>query len=358
MNLLSKSSVFLCLIALPWRASSFVPPSNRIAQTKVAGSLAPVRSRSRLLAVGAQDTSDGISLSSTGDLLREQAGTIIWLSPPIACIVAFNGYSVTSKIFHETVQFVSNNNWIPVDGGTLLASIITPAVNGPVMTSLSILFGSLSAITISSLYERQNQIRRSLVSEVEEIRNLAVMVQSFPDASRDKANIYLTQIVERVVDDVSLGKVSKSSIRNRNMDRMLHLLNELSSKALTQPEAAISDNILGGCYSGISKMTTHRSNMISALQATFPPLHYVTLAALGSAICFVFLVETDRDVLFFLAAFQLKTLWALMIGIFSLLAVVIYDLNEPFHGTYKIIDIAPADLGGIIDYIIDPLGGD
>lgn len=344
----------LLFIVFPWHVASF-SPSRRLRPAHSSPVTTNPPSLQSLTAVASHLLEEE---NFSYRMVRSKAGTIIWAGPPLAALIAFNGYGITSKVFHDTVQFLSNNNWIPVDGGALLATIITPAVNGPVMTSLSILFGSLSAMTVSSLYDRQNEIRRSLVSEVEEIRHLAVMVQSFPEKYRNKANKYLTKLIERVTSDVIEGEVSVSSIRNRNMDRMLQLLNDLSTKGLTEPETAVSDNILGGCYSDISNLNTHRSNLITALQATFPPLHYVTLTLLGSAICCVFLVETDRDVLLFLAAFQLKALWALLIGIFSLLAVVIYDLNEPFHGTYKIIDITPSDLGEIMEYITDPLDED
>ena len=75
---------------------------------------------------------------------------------------------------------------------------------------------------------------------------------------------------------------------------------------------------------------------VSCLQSTFPALHFGILTVLAMSICLAFLMETNLDVLIFLSAVQLKILWTMLIGTFSALGVVCYDLGDPFRGSYQI----------------------
>lgn len=79
-------------------------------------------------------------------------------------------------------------------------------------------------------------------------------------------------------------------------------------------------------YGALTRLRHERSVRLSALQSTYPPLHYAILALLGCSICGVFLMEKNQNVLIFLTAIQLRILWAMLIGTFSSLAVVNYDM--------------------------------
>lgn len=46
----------------------------------------------------------------------------------------------------------------------------------------------------------------------------------------------------------------------------------------------------------------------------------------------MFLMETNQELLIFLSAIQLKILWGMLIGTFSALGVVNYDMVDPFRG--------------------------
>lgn len=280
----------------------------------------------------------------------------IYLIPIIVTISAFNLYHLTASGLHSVVQR-SHSSWISVDGGAYLADIIAPAINGPVLTSISILLGTLTAITISSLYDRQNQIRSCVVAEFEEIRQLGIMTQSFPSPHRETASAWLIQHLEQLTSDTFTGELTTQSLRhNPQLDQLLMLLNKMSAQAMDGDDlTSVSDNILGSCYSSLDKINTQRCNLITSIQSTFPALHYVTLGVLAVSVCLVFLVETYRDVLFFLAAFQLKGMWALLLGVFSLLAVVIYDLNTPFAGTYNIVRVSEEDVLRVMEYMEEPL---
>jgi len=89
----------------------------------------------------------------------------------------------------------------------------------------------------------------------------------------------------------------------------------------------------------LDRVVSGRSARISALQNTFPPLHYVTITALTAAILFVFLIETDRPVILFLDNFQLRLIWGLLVGTLTAIYCIGIDLSSPFVGTY----VVPAD---------------
>jgi hypothetical protein len=98
----------------------------------------------------------------------------------------------------------------------------------------------------------------------------------------------------------------------------------------------ISPNIFSEVYDALTRLRNERSTRLSALQSTYPALHYVILSLLGGSICTVFLMETNQELLIFLSAIQLRILWSMLIGTFSALAVVNYDMRDPFRGSYNV----------------------
>jgi hypothetical protein len=95
----------------------------------------------------------------------------------------------------------------------------------------------------------------------------------------------------------------------------------------------LSPFIFSEVYDGLTRLRRERSMRLSALQSTYPALHYVILSLLGGSICIVFLMETNQELLIFLSAIQLRILWSMLIGTYSALAVVNYDMRDPFRGS-------------------------
>jgi hypothetical protein len=60
------------------------------------------------------------------------------------------------------------------------------------------------------------------------------------------------------------------------------------------------------------------------------------MSALAVSICMAFLMETNQELLIFLNSIQLRLLWTMLIGTFSALGVVCYDLCDPFGGSNKV----------------------
>ena len=98
----------------------------------------------------------------------------------------------------------------------------------------------------------------------------------------------------------------------------------------------LNERVIGQAYDTLNRLIQTRSNLITNYENSFPLWHYGNLYILALAICFIFLTLTDKPALLFLGGFQLRICWAMLIGTFSMLAVVIYDLNSILSGTFQV----------------------
>lgn len=296
--------------------------------------------------------------------------------PFIMPIVAYSSYESTARMFDRMVEFISNNNWIAVDGGQYQAEIITPAINGLVVPSLALLFATLVNNTINTLRQRQLQIRTSLNTEANDLRVLATILDSLPSPELNKVKNhlreYLIQYASRVIAESKPGLsidhhmyigsmdielngflrmwngLSMGSYGTMFIDTMLPASNytvdqkkfdtyhdqlSITSQQRRTIAPFMSPYIFSETYDALTRLRKERSIRVSALQSTYPFLHYVILALLAASICTVFLMETNQDLLLFLSAIQLRVLWSMLIGTFTALGVVNYDLVDPFRGS-------------------------
>jgi len=298
--------------------------------------------------------------------------------PFITPLLAYSTYEFTAKMFEKSVQLISKNNWVAVDGGQYQANIITPAINGLVVPSMALLFATMTSNTINTLRQRQMQIRTSLNTEANDLRMLSTMVDSLPSdllAVKNHLREYLVQYASRVIAESEPGlsvdlhmfigsmdneldgflgmwnKLSMGSYGTMYVDTMLpasdytvsesHFHPYQNGLSLTPDERRrsvpfLSPFIFSETYDALTRLRKERSTRLSALQSTYPALHYVILILLAGSICTVFLMETNQELLIFLSAIQLRILWSMLIGTFSALAVVNYDMRDPFQGTYTV----------------------
>jgi hypothetical protein len=243
-------------------------------------------------------------------------------------------YDPVAELFASALTSISNRNWVAVDGGAYQAKIIAPAINGVIMPSISLLFANLIGNTVSTLRQRQLDIRTIINMEAGQLRILQSMLDSFPQGFvQNKCRYYLVDYTSRLISE-GHETVDLDASDHSGMDSELNgVLNELHSLSATELVPAV---ILGQSYGACNKLSEHRSKRIAALQSTFPALHYVIVGALALSICIVFLMETNQDILVFLNAVQLRLLWTMLVGTFCALAVVCFDLGNPFRGSYEI----------------------
>lgn len=275
---------------------------------------------------------------------------IKWV-PILSPVIAFFTYEITAEVFDSMIEYISDRTWVAVDGGQYQTQIITPAVNGIVVPAIALLFATLISNTINTLRQRQLDVRTALNMEACEMRTLQSVVDSFPKCITEQNHLreYLIQYASRLIAESKPGvriiDLEFSGSIDSELNGFLGKLNEinvLSFSGTSGPNgpngdvSALPPSLLSECYAAVTRLNSERSSRISALQSTFPRLHYVILSLLAASICVAFLMESDQAIQIFLNAVQLRILWAMLVGTFSALAVVSYDLEDPFRGSYQI----------------------
>jgi len=262
----------------------------------------------------------------------------VFILPIIAPFLAYMTYDDVARNFDHIFNFLAyERKWVPVDGGAYQARIIAPAINGIVVPAISILFATLTSNTISSLRQRQIDIHTCLNSEAGDLRVLSMLVDAYP-MSEQKARCreYLDQYTCRLIAESADSKTSKVMYGSTDseMNGIVATLNELavdSDGKISPPDVVLSES-----YGAVVRLNTIRSSRITALQSTFPVLHYAILELLAASICLAFLLETNQELLIFLNSIQLRILWTMLIGSITALSVVCWDLTFPFTGSYVI----------------------
>jgi hypothetical protein len=260
------------------------------------------------------------------------------MAPAVISSLAFVLYEDTSKAFHSFVQFASHNTFSPVDGGAYLTDMITPALNGPVASFISLLFGTLTSMTVGNLYNRQANMAQVLSDLLEDLRLAELHFQYFPTEYRTSAkellNAYSRSLLKTITDD-SLSPDSMKEKRELGrlvLEKLMTLLHDMAQ----DPAVQVNDRVMDEAYGTLNRIFQLRSKLLSLFENQFPVWHYGNLALLALAICTIFLVLTDMPALLFLGGFQLRMCWSMLIGTFTMLAVVLYDLNTPMSGAYQV----------------------
>jgi len=233
--------------------------------------------------------------------------------PPAIGTAAFVTGDLFSNVFHGIFGSL---------GKEQLAAI-QPILNGPVSLSLSILFGSLVAMTIQSLYQNQIAMHTNLIGTVEEVRALESLSQGFPEPFQSKTQNILNDYLQESLQDFELGMVTSKS---QEMSQLLVILNELSEKA-NSPLTIVEE-----AYRSVSKLRDLRAELISTLQTGFSGSHYANMSFLGVALLFVFQLQSN-------GGFPLSACWGLLVAAYTMAGLVINDLTTPFSGIFQTISI-------------------
>lgn len=284
----------------------------------------------------ATTSSSSIQQQKREDAKRLLIDQILFLIPIVVPIVAYFSYENVALLANDVTELLSvDKNFQEVDGGSYRTQIIAPAINGVIMPACAVTFATLLSITISTLRQRQQDIRATINMEAGELRVLQAMVdKAFPTGSlvQDRCRLYLIQYTSRLIAESQpttqldqLEGDGGDSEMNGFLDQMIDLDTE-----------DVRDAVLSESFGAISRLNSERSTRISALQSTFPALHYAILSVLAFSMCISYLLETNQELLIFLSAVQLKLLWTILVGIFAGLGAVCYDLKDPFQGSYQI----------------------
>lgn len=278
-------------------------------------------------------------------LVRTRRNLVLWSIPATACLVYFFSFEWLSLGFFRLVQRMSQQTWLPtqLDDINLQTNVVTQVVNGPVITSVSVLFASLVGLTISNLHKRQAEIHRSLVAEVHSLRELYyLLTSSAVEPHVHPERLHLAQsLVNDHIDDLFSIKFSTPNDRQdahayieSGLPRlMLWSIQELTRRRISPPAHYITSQV----RDLVKLIMEERTRRWMALQAVpFPLFHYFTLALLAMGIVVSFLVATSQAEFLFLKGLPIKILWSVLMTSFTALGVVCFDLASPFGGAYHI----------------------
>jgi hypothetical protein len=280
---------------------------------------------------------------------------IEWMIPVAVGVISFTSFAKVSSAFHNTVQWMSSNTWLPEskDDITLQANVVTQVINGPVITSISVLFGTLVSVTVATLHSRQFDIQKSLIIEMQTLRQLQFLlysksveivldskvrewaIQSIAKHSRQ----FLLDNNEARSDEATTPNTFTSNPHARIESNLMTLLNGCNDLLLSDKKSdASARTVIAAIRDLALKLIKQRTNRWLALKALkFPAVHYMTLSLLALGISISFLVATDEADFIFLHGLPVKILWTILMSSFAALAVVLNDLTRPFGGAYRVV---------------------
>jgi Protein of unknown function (DUF4239) len=291
----------------------------------------------------------------------------LWSIPFVSAVLSFATFPTVCYAFHFIVVWASKGKWIPEndDHVNLQTNVITQVVNGPVITSVSVLLATLVSTTVSTLHSRQLDVQKSFMNEVQAMRKLKALFECRVAAeclqARDVAELVA------LVDD-HLGTLDGESQLDgwkysRKDDPHHYIESDLQPfhAWISQFPHALAQNdhkrrrhrsrlddelqaqqqhqqqfILLQAQKLVERAMEERTNRWLAITAMhFPFVHYLTLSLLALSIIVAFLVATD-EAEFIFCGLQVQLLWTVLITSFTALGVVCFDLSNAFVGEYSV----------------------
>jgi len=281
---------------------------------------------------------------------------LVWTVPAFVCWFSFMTFPWLSQNLYQCMQLVSDKTWIPQtrEEVDLQTNVVTQVVNGPVITSISVLFASLVGLTISNFHGRQVDVHRSMICEVHNLRALQALLDS-PAAALSFGAEQLQEakrLVQQHADTLFSPKFSTAAERKNaheyiesSLPALIQWRNEQALHRMEQANnlpkgfcpataLAIEDQL----QTRVQNLMNERGKRWMALQTVpFPMVHYLTLTLLALSIVVSFLVATAQAEFIFLHGMPVRVLWSVLITSFTALGVVCFDLSRPFRGAYHII---------------------
>lgn len=267
-------------------------------------------------------------------------------------IASYATFPAVSKTFHRLVIWASDDSWFAdtAENINLQSNVITQVVNGPVVTSISVLFATLISVTISTLHSRQQDVQSSLINEIEALRGLELLISSplYKRYTNDSERIAIfdrIEVLRMIVTTESRAEHSRPKRQSNphefielKSNDLLLLCDEIENMYLAHPKQREDPRpLLSKIRDLVASVRAERKNRwVAVTSMHFPMAHYLTLGLLVVSILVAFLVTTDEAEFIFLRGLQVRMLWSVLVTCFSSLAVVCADLADAFSGNYAV----------------------
>jgi hypothetical protein len=267
----------------------------------------------------------------------------------VPCVLAFIFWE---NISYALASFIDEHGAIgrTVDGREFANSLIRPTITGVVVPVISIAMATLLSNTVNILRERQVTLRALINKEACDIRLLRRAIFGMfgtrqHAGRRSRALALVTSYVDQLDKECQKGAIDileelelSGGIATNELDRLSAMLHGVEGAAASrQGSVAVADDI-------IARLNEYRSDRVALLLTDFPDLHWVVLIALSVSICVTFLLESNQALNQYLNSIQLRSLFALLVGVFSATATLCIDLVDPFTGSFSIV-AASAQIG-------------
>eukprot|EP00898_Chlorokybus_atmophyticus_P004138 jgi/Chlat1/4725/Chrsp30S04769 len=220
-------------------------------------------------------------------------------------------------------------------------------------TIVGITFASLVSVTLSFLWERQENIRRILHEEAALCTVLLQDIEGLFKDDPDRLRRSVMQIFNYTQDSFFADPDTelRALVVDDPMLNILRLVYELSDSELQSSRynklgLSIAGRI-GRVSDSVRAISAKRSQRLSAGNAKLPFIHWVNLTILGSTAVFAFLLTTFQH-----PWDGQRYLFSLLIGSFGLLANILYDLQDLFRGYFTIANLIDDDT---VSSILGPL---
>jgi len=231
-----------------------------------------------------------------------------------------------------------------VDGQMFATNLLRPTITGVVVPVISIALATLVSTTVNVLRARQVELRALVNKESCELRLLrrAVfgMFGTRQHASRRaRALALLCGYAEQLERESTVGAVDaleelqlSGGIGVNELDRLAAMLHGVDGAAASrQGSVGVADGI-------ILSLNGHRSDRVALLLSVFPFIHWGVLVALSLSVIATFLLVSNQQVLQYLNSVQLRSLFAILVGVCSGTATLCLDLADPFRGSFSIAE--------------------
>ncbi|KAG7356150.1 DUF4239 domain containing protein [Nitzschia inconspicua] len=263
----------------------------------------------------------------------------IYVIPVVVAVLSFTYFVQISEVFHVMVDACSFGRYKGE-----LSDEIRPLINGPVTLTISILFGSLVSMTISTLYERQTQIHRVGIAIVNEARHILYLAEGLPEPERSQVRTHVNIFTIQRLRSFFRGDMFSKEGRRMNLNPVMLILHNVARN---------QDNdgpYLAELYASMANIKQIWIDFVAATQKQFTPGHYANLLSQAVALLVIYLWETDDATLLEAHTFELRVAFALLMTTMAWIAAIIIDLSTPISNIITMIKKYGLDMDEMIAF--------
>ena len=261
-------------------------------------------------------------------------GDTFWMSMPSVLL----SFAIPYISFPYLVQFL--DHFVTIDASTLgsIASKFGPGV--------SILYGTFVSITLSLLYQRQEDIQDIAAKESSLLamnaRNLLTLFKKDHTLAVAAGQCVADQI--RTMSSGSRCEELKTIMQNDPYGRMMDLVEQIEDKWInssTEKETKKRVDLLGKIRDTTQDLYELRASRLSHEALSLPPTHFFILTCLTNLILLGYTIDilptvTFTDMGVAVPPFESNLLFGLLSSVYVLFYNSASDLNDPFRGIYQI----------------------